>query len=138
MGRLLPLRLAIWRARQGVWPLARLSAITGLSRRQLGAFCFTRHHPGSTIILWTGRSRSAGLASGEGVVLKLHGSNTIGAKLAPALAEEYLKSLGAKEIHVVTGRSPEEATVEGVLPGHSVPSVIEIRSHGSATAFTDL
>ena len=121
-------------------PFARLSVISGLNKRQLGGAFLALFAliliP--TLIWWTGRSKSAGLASGEGVVLKLHGSNTIGAKLAPALAEEFLKSLGARDVHTNAGQNAEEATVVGILPGHSVSSTIEIRSHGSATAFTDL
>jgi phosphate transport system substrate-binding protein len=72
------------------------------------------------------------------VVLRLHGSNTIGARLAPALAEDFLKLQGAKEVRTVIGSKPEETTVQGTLPGNAAPTVIEIRSHGSATAFEDL
>jgi phosphate transport system substrate-binding protein len=35
------------------------------------------------------------------VILRLHGSNTIGAQLAPALAEGFLKAQGATDIRVV-------------------------------------
>lgn len=81
--------------------------------------------------------RSPTQASGA-VILRLHGSNTIGAKLAPALAEEFLKQQGAKEVKRVPGKSPEETNVEGVLPGDSAPKLIEIKAYGSDTAFKDL
>jgi phosphate transport system substrate-binding protein len=67
----------------------------------------------------------------------MHGSNTIGAQLAPTLAEAFLKQQGATGVRVVTGANDESA-VEGVLPGESSPKVIEIQAHGSATAFVDI
>ncbi|MFM9904063.1 MAG: protein kinase domain-containing protein [Pyrinomonadaceae bacterium] len=72
------------------------------------------------------------------VILRLAGSNTIGAKLAPAMIEEFLRKQGAKDVRTVAGASIEEITVVGLMPGESVSTVVEIRSHGSATAFTDL
>lgn len=77
-------------------------------------------------------------ATGEGVALRLHGSNTIGARLAPALAEEFLRRQGAKDVRTSNGPNPDEAAVSGTLPGNSSPTIIEITSHGSSTAFTDL
>ena len=72
------------------------------------------------------------------VVLRLHGSNTIGAKLVPALAEEFLKQQGAKEVQRIAGKNLEEVTVQGILPEDSSPKVIEVQSYGSTTAFEDL
>ncbi len=70
-------------------------------------------------------------------ILRLHGSNTIGAKLAPALATEFLKQvMQAKEIVRVPGQ-PDEQNVEGTLrDGRRV--AIEIQAHGSSTSFKDL
>lgn len=76
-------------------------------------------------------------ASSATVMLRLHGSNTIGAQLAPALAEAFLRQRGATEIRTVT-RGPDEISVQGVLPDQSSPKSIEISAHGSATAFSDL
>lgn len=76
-------------------------------------------------------------ASSATVMLRLHGSNTIGAQLAPALAEAFLRQRGATEIRTVT-RGPDEISVQGVLPDQSSPKSIEIFAHGSATAFSDL
>src|SRR5262245_12842430 len=41
--------------------------------------------------------------SGGTVILRLSGSNTIGAALAPALAEEFLKRLGATNVKTTRG-----------------------------------
>jgi phosphate transport system substrate-binding protein len=70
-------------------------------------------------------------------ILRLTGSNTIGAKLAPALAAAYFKSKGAVD---PTDReiAAEESAVDAASPVAGLPSHIEIRAHGSATAFTAL
>lgn len=73
----------------------------------------------------------------EGVLFRIHGSNTIGARLAPALAAEYLRNLGASNVEVKELKD-EEIAVSGILPGNTVTSVIEIQSHGSSTAFQGL
>jgi phosphate transport system substrate-binding protein len=83
-------------------------------------------------------SKSSGSVAADTVIVRLHGSNTIGAKLAPALAEDFFRHLGAKDVRTVPGDAPEQATVWATLPGESAPKAIAIESHGSATAFTDL
>lgn len=73
--------------------------------------------------------------AGAPPLLRLSGSNTIGAQLGPDLAEAWLASRGATNLH----REPlgiDETRVYGLLDAH--PVGIEIRAHGSATAFTDL
>ena len=73
--------------------------------------------------------------AGTPPLLRLSGSNTIGAQLGPDLAEVWLASRGATNLH----REPmgsDETRVYGLLDAN--PVVIEIRAHGSATAFTDL
>jgi len=77
-------------------------------------------------------------ASSAGAILKLSGSNTIGAALAPALAEGFLRQQGATEVKTVPGDKEDEVRVQGIMPGDSAPRVIEIHAHGSATAFEDL
>jgi len=72
------------------------------------------------------------------IILRLSGSNTIGAVLAPALAEEFLKQLGATNVKTERGSKEDELQVQGMLPGDSRPKAIEIHAHGSATAFEDL
>jgi phosphate transport system substrate-binding protein len=79
----------------------------------------------------------ASVAAGE-PILRLAGSNTVGAKLAPALAQEFLKQLGARDIRSLPGAKEDEESVQGVLPGAGGPVVIQISAHGSSTAFESL
>ena len=64
-------------------------------------------------------------------MLRLRGSNTIGEKLAPALAEAFLKSQGAKDVKVVR-ESPEVIRVVGD------GKTISIEARGTSTGFKDL
>ncbi|HME09148.1 MAG TPA: phosphate ABC transporter substrate-binding protein [Bryobacteraceae bacterium] len=70
-----------------------------------------------------------------GVILRLHGANTIGDQLAPPLAQAFLKARGATHISTVS-TAVDELVVVGSLGGKR--QAIEIKSHGSATAFLDL
>ena len=70
------------------------------------------------------------------VVLHIHGSNTIGAKLIPALIAEFLKAQGASSVQNKPGKDPEEMKIEGTLAGEV--KAVEIQAHGSATAFQGL
>jgi len=72
------------------------------------------------------------------VVLRIHGSNTIGSKLVPSLIDEFLKQQGATGMHIVAGKNADESEVEATLSGESSPKRVEIFAHGSATAFADL
>jgi phosphate transport system substrate-binding protein len=74
---------------------------------------------------------------GTQAILRLSGSNTIGSKLGPALVEEFLKSQGAQNVQRTPGAKDELAIV-ATLPGQSSPSAVEIKAHGSKTAFEDL
>lgn len=94
-----------------------------------GFFLFRRHSNGAT---------AASSTSSSAVILRLHGSNTIGEKLAPALAEKFLAAQGYQNIRRVPGSDPAEMTVEGTPPGEDAPKIIEIKAHGSATAFESL
>jgi phosphate transport system substrate-binding protein len=69
--------------------------------------------------------------------IRLHGSNTIGAELVPALAEAFLaKKTGSKTV-VRRRTAPDELLVEA-REGDRVTDSIEVFAHGSATAFDDL
>jgi len=70
-------------------------------------------------------------------VLRLQGSNTIGAKLAPALVEEFLERKGAHKVRREAGANEEEVRVVGSMGGTRAWAV-EIKSHGSTTAFEGL
>jgi len=72
------------------------------------------------------------------VLLRLAGSNTIGERLGPELAEAYLRVHGATDIYVKPGEAAEVEKVVGNLPGSPYPVEIDIAAHGSATAFTAL
>ena len=77
------------------------------------------------------------LPSAKAPIVRLHGSNTIGAELVPALAEAYLaKKTGAKTI-VRRRTGSDEVSVEA-RDGDQVMDAIEVFAHGSATAFEDL
>lgn len=105
-------------------------ALVGYSLQRYGVLDFS-HLTSSSGVGGSGSTNSAT------VLLRLHGSNTIGAQLAPGLAEAFLRQRGATEIRTVT-RGPDEVSVQGVLPDQSSPRSIEISAHGSATAFSDL
>ncbi|MBQ1782156.1 MAG: substrate-binding domain-containing protein [Gammaproteobacteria bacterium] len=70
------------------------------------------------------------------IVFRLHGSNTIGEKLAPALLEAYLKSTGITEMSWVKGPVAVERQLQFVEDG--VLKAIELHAHGSSTAFEDM
>ncbi|WP_462270972.1 substrate-binding domain-containing protein, partial [Desulfobacter sp.] len=70
-------------------------------------------------------------------ILRLHGSNTIGAKLAPALVKKYLtQKLDAKQITVKAGDHANESTILAFVDKRHIG--IEIHAHGSSTGFKDL
>lgn len=84
-----------------------------------------------------GGCRFGGLGgSGPETVLRLHGSNTIGAKLAPAFARAWFAARGADSVWDVAGANAEEASVHARLGGRE--RIVEIWSHGSNTGFNDL
>ena len=71
--------------------------------------------------------------------LRLHGSNTIGKELVPALCEEFLKFEGATSVQRKPGQKEDEIDVKAILPNKSVePLTFEVQAHGSKTAFEDL
>jgi phosphate transport system substrate-binding protein len=73
----------------------------------------------------------------EPVLFRLAGSNTIGAELAPAWAEAFLRKKGARDVKQIS-IGPDHISVQGVLPGQSSAQSIDILSKGSATGFTAL
>ena len=68
-------------------------------------------------------------------LLRLSGSNTIGAELGPQLVQAWLASKGAQDLRREQTKS-EESRIVGTLNG--APVAITVTAHGSATAFTDL
>jgi phosphate transport system substrate-binding protein len=78
---------------------------------------------------------SVASASKGSVLLRLSGSNTIGAKLGPDLVEAWLRSKGATNTRRAVSAKDETAVI-GTLNGSEV-SVL-VKAHGSATGFADL
>mgnify|MGYP001809813172 CR=1 FL=1 len=68
-------------------------------------------------------------------LLRFQGSNTIGGKLIPALAEQFLKQEGYSDVQIVPVNE-DEYLIEGERNGEKVR--IEISAHGSKTAFEGL
>ena len=77
-------------------------------------------------------------AANPKVILRLHGSNIEGVKLAPALATGYLQQLGATETVTVTTQDRAEEYIQGYLPITQEAVAVEIFAHGSGTSFKDL
>lgn len=73
--------------------------------------------------------------------LTIQGSNTIGAKLAPALVSSYLKSIGADGVEYSPKAENESQITAKLNSADSTRSshvVIDIAAHGSSTGFAAL
>lgn len=71
-------------------------------------------------------------------VLRIHGSNTIGAKLVPALVEQFIRSRGWTFVGWKEGEHHQERYAVFTHPDSSAPMMIEVFAHGSSYAFKDL
>ena len=69
-------------------------------------------------------------------IMRLHGSNTIGEHLAPALITAYLKTIGVSEMRWIKGHSGLDRQLQYIDNNQAYE--IELQAHGSSTAFTDL
>ena len=67
--------------------------------------------------------------------LRIHGSNTVGETLAPALVQQWLIAEGFSGVQR-RSLAFEEMEIRGQRQG--VERVVQIHAHGSSTAFTDL
>ncbi|TPH15091.1 substrate-binding domain-containing protein [Litorilituus lipolyticus] len=70
------------------------------------------------------------------IAFRLHGSNTIGEKLAPALLEAFLTQQGAQQLSWRKGANSVERELHFLHEGNN--KFIELHAHGSSTAFADL
>lgn len=78
-------------------------------------------------------------ATNPEITFRLHGSNTVGEELAPALLTAFLQSQGALEVMVAGSDVAVENQVQYLLPEQElVPRAIEVHAHGSSTSFQDL
>ncbi|WP_341939568.1 phosphate ABC transporter substrate-binding/OmpA family protein [Marinimicrobium sp. C2-29] len=76
-------------------------------------------------------------ASGEsGRLFSLHGSNTIGASLAPELVEDYLIAKGAQDVSIRARAEANEYRVEGRVANN--PVYVDVAAHGSGTGMRGL
>jgi serine/threonine-protein kinase len=85
----------------------------------------------AAVLLWQARTPAWG--SGD---LRLCGSNTIGAELAPALVEAFLRHKGAGVVERTPGAAPQQTSLRA--RGLSRPLAVSIESLGSSTAFREL
>jgi phosphate transport system substrate-binding protein len=67
----------------------------------------------------------------------IHGSNTIGARLMPALVEAYAASVGANAL-TLAGSQPEEVELKLQTKTGATFATVGIQSHGSGTAVPSL
>lgn len=74
---------------------------------------------------------------GQGPVLRIQGSNTIGAALGPALVEGLMKKQGLLKVHSEATDKPNESRIVGeTVEGQRVE--VELAAHGSSTGFSAL
>jgi phosphate transport system substrate-binding protein len=112
-----------------------LLAIAGIGAL-VGGVLYVRHEPPPSQQAASSPAQPAPQPASTALV-RMHGSNTIGAELAPALAEAFLqRRTGAKT--VVRRRTAADEMVVEARDGDRVLDSIEISAHGSATAFEDL
>ncbi|WP_296275544.1 phosphate ABC transporter substrate-binding/OmpA family protein [Pseudomonas sp. UBA7530] len=82
---------------------------------------------------------AAALPASEGnrAVLRIQGSNTIGAKLAPELVKGLFEAQGLQDIRSEAGtRENEQRVLARRSDGRQV--IVEVAAHGSGTGFTSL
>ncbi|WP_249673151.1 substrate-binding domain-containing protein [Pseudomonas abieticivorans] len=70
-------------------------------------------------------------------ILRIQGSNTIGAELGPALVKAMLEDQGLKDVKIQPGEHPNEQQVLGQSPDGQWLQV-EVDAHGSSTGFAAL
>ncbi|HEY3254293.1 MAG TPA: substrate-binding domain-containing protein, partial [Polyangiaceae bacterium] len=120
--------------------LERRWALGALALIALGVAAFVGLRPPAPFEARAGARVSAAPNSPVTAVpmLRIHGSNTIGSELGPALAEAYLRAKGQENVRRRPSRIPEQVTVSGSAPFEANALSIELRAEGSATAFADL
>lgn len=92
--------------------------------------------PGADVALSSDVSRAKSPPGAQELLLRLHGSNTIGQELAPKLAEAFLKQRGFTGLE--RGGAAERSLIGGRHPQDGKLRHIEVLAHGSATAFSAL
>ncbi|MDK2777636.1 MAG: phosphate ABC transporter substrate-binding/OmpA family protein [Pseudomonadota bacterium] len=78
------------------------------------------------------------LPAGDVRLLTIHGSNTIGAELAPNLIRAWLQAKGAEDVRMQAAEHENEMLITGLVPAtNSLVSVL-VAAHGSGTGFKGL
>lgn len=96
----------------------------------LCGFCFTK-------VLAADKDWVPFIEDDKGLLFTLHGSNTLGARLVPAWAEDYLRAKGARDTTIVSAAQENEYRVSGKTQfGNTV--YIHVAAHGSSTGFVSL
>jgi phosphate transport system substrate-binding protein len=85
---------------------------------------------------WSPEARSAE-GDGQPEEFVVQGSNTIGARLMPALIEAFAGSIGAKAVTLV-GSQPEEVEIRLQTEAGGTLASVHVHSHGSGTAIPGL
>ena len=70
-------------------------------------------------------------------ILRIHGSHAVEEELVPMLVTNYLASKGATDIKYI-GVNPHDKIVTAKLPNRNIPVAIELESHESSSAFSEL
>lgn len=74
----------------------------------------------------------------QGQLFAMHGSNTVGARLAPELAKDYLLAKGLVNVTINPSQTENEYRIVGYHPSSSRYVTIDVAAHGSSTGFTAL
>jgi phosphate transport system substrate-binding protein len=113
--------------------VARLAGASAVGAALVGLVAWALHskEPSTTPAL------AAAAPAPPAAEVRLHGSNTIGAELAPALAQAFVQRRTAAKAVVRKRTAPDEVSVEA-REGERTVERIEIFAHGTTTAFDDL
>lgn len=81
-------------------------------------------------------SHSVLAAGNHEVIMRLHGSNTIGAKLGPELVKGWMRAQGYSDVRAIL-QVPQELLITAKNK-YSQNVAVEIKAHGSGTGFKSL
>ena len=133
-------------ARSGIPSRASIAVLLATACVLLGCILWTKQQPStipsasSMVALPEGGHSALTPAANSGMeteaVLRLCGSNTIGAELAPALVEAFLNDKGAGRVTRHRGARTDLSAITAAFDNKLVS--IEIAANGSATAFSGL
>ncbi len=138
----LPFSEASAESKKKPWPLLAAVTVVLLIGMAFGYWWNMTTTPPSAVAVATATEQKATPAQDLSTleprtILGLHGSNTIGAKLAPELAKKYLRKVGADRIWVKPGAEHDEQDIFGLIDGVDLLK-IAIQAHGSSTSFKGL